>query len=158
TPIPSRRICPPNRCAELPAKVSPRPFLSWELGCSLLEKVYHRVTHTEQTVSRWIATHIHASPASRYNFWFMIRRARTRVRVVCLLSISLVAQWVAGQAGGSWQGSVVDDAGKPVTAAIVKLHSASASGDYTAGTDSSGAFKFEPIPAGTYQLSVTNGG
>jgi Carboxypeptidase regulatory-like domain len=53
-----------------------------------------------------------------------------------------------------WSGHLSDSAGKPVSAAVVKLHSASAGRDYTSTTKADGTFVFADLPADRYDLSV----
>jgi hypothetical protein len=53
-----------------------------------------------------------------------------------------------------WNGHVSDSAGKPVSAAIVRLHSASDGRDYTSTTKADGTFAFADLPADRYELSV----
>jgi len=50
-----------------------------------------------------------------------------------------------------------DSAGKPVTEATVRLHSASVIGDATATTSADGKFAFPVIAAGAYEISVEIG-
>jgi hypothetical protein len=54
-----------------------------------------------------------------------------------------------------WNGHLSDSSGKPVSAAIVRLHSASAGRDYTSTTKSDGTFIFADLPADRYELSVS---
>ena len=54
----------------------------------------------------------------------------------------------------AWSGHLSDSAGKPVSAAVVRLHSASAGRDYTSTTKADGTFAFADLPADRYDLSV----
>ena len=54
----------------------------------------------------------------------------------------------------AWNGHLSDGAGKPVSGAIVRLHSASAGRDYTSTTKADGTFAFADLPADRYELSV----
>jgi len=56
---------------------------------------------------------------------------------------------------GAWSGHLRDSAGKPVSAAVVRLHSASAGRDYTSTTRADGTFAFSDLPADSYELSVS---
>jgi hypothetical protein len=53
-----------------------------------------------------------------------------------------------------WSGHLSDSAGKPVSAAVVRLHSASAGRDYTSTTKADGTFAFADLPSDRYELSV----
>ena len=67
-----------------------------------------------------------------------------------LCSVALFGQ------SASWKGSLVDDAGKPVAGASVKLSSTN-QGQYEAVTSSAGDFSFGAIAPGAYELSVRQG-
>ncbi len=57
-------------------------------------------------------------------------------------------------AAASWNGVLTDGSGKPVGAAIIKLHAASGGRDYSATTAADGKFVFAEIAAGAYEVSV----
>lgn len=54
----------------------------------------------------------------------------------------------------AWSGHLRDNAGKPVNGALIKLHSANASREFTATTGADGNFDFAALPADHYSLSV----
>jgi hypothetical protein len=79
---------------------------------------------------------------------------RDQVRALCL-SATLAAASIAGAlAAASWNGVLLDHAGKSVGEATVKLRSTSGGRDYTARTLESGKFAFTEIVAGDYRLAV----
>ncbi|MGA9811711.1 MAG: carboxypeptidase-like regulatory domain-containing protein, partial [Terriglobales bacterium] len=58
----------------------------------------------------------------------------------------------------SWRGVLRDDAGKPVSAATIKLTSAAGDRRYEAATSAGGDFALSEIVAGRYDLSVESAG
>src|SRR5512141_122220 len=54
-----------------------------------------------------------------------------------------------------WSGHLSDSAGKAVSGAVVKLHSAAAGHDYSATTRADGAFAFADLPSDRYELFVS---
>src|ERR1700739_132196 len=54
----------------------------------------------------------------------------------------------------AWSGHLSDSAGKAVSGALVRLHSAAAGHDYSATTRGDGAFAFADLPFDRYELSV----
>jgi hypothetical protein len=72
----------------------------------------------------------------------------------CLIAVLLAASATCAAVGASWNGVLSDAAGKPVAGAIVVLHSASGSRDYTTTTAANGKFGFGDIAAGSYEVSV----
>ena len=84
----------------------------------------------------------------------MFRRSGTRVCVLALVAIGLWVYPSYAHASASWSGVLSDSAGKPLTAAIVKLHSPSGGRDYSAITAANGGFTFAAIVSGSYELSV----
>jgi hypothetical protein len=77
-----------------------------------------------------------------------------RICILCFSVVLLSAPVVASVSGSSWNGVLSDDAGKPVAAAVVKLHSTSGGRDYTATTALNGKFAFADIAGSTYEISV----
>ncbi len=68
----------------------------------------------------------------------------------------LLAVTTAGAvSGASWNAVLSDASGRPVSGAMIKLHSSSGKREYTVTTASSGRFGFADILEGTYELSVT---
>src|SRR6476661_167690 len=74
-----------------------------------------------------------------------------------ILSSFLAFIWIpiaVALSSAAWSGHLSDSAGKPVSAAVVRLHSASAGRDYTSTTKADGTFAFSDLPADRYELSV----
>jgi len=71
--------------------------------------------------------------------------------------------WIAGcwslltaqPESASWQGTLRDAGGRPISEAVVRLENAQQS--WTAGTDSSGIFRFSGLAPGSYSVSVLQG-
>src|SRR5246127_4131375 len=78
-----------------------------------------------------------------------------RTSILCLGAVLLISPVVAAASGTSWNGRLIDDAGKNVADAVVKLHSATARHDYAAATAANGKFAFAEVAAGSYECSVT---
>jgi carboxypeptidase family protein len=57
--------------------------------------------------------------------------------------------------GAAWNGTVSDGAGRPVSRAVVRLHSTVGSRQYSATASADGKFALAEIVAGTYEISVT---
>ena len=82
-------------------------------------------------------------------------------RLLCALCLCIFCATVlATQAMAltSWNGVLCDNAGNPISGAIVKLHSPTGKFDYTAETSARGVFSFGHIVAGDYELSVSEHG
>ncbi len=75
---------------------------------------------------------------------------------LCL--IALLVPVAGAVALSSWRGVLRDDGGKPVSAATVKLTSATGDRHYQATTTASGEFALSDIVAGDYDLSVESAG
>jgi len=90
----------------------------------------------------------------------LIRRGiRSCTLGISALSIVLLAVSAPGAvSGASWNGVLTDVAGKPVVGAILKLHSSSGDGDYTATSDGNGQFSFAAVTGGSYEVTVTISG
>jgi len=84
----------------------------------------------------------------------MIRSLGTMV--ACLLWAVLGAPAFAADSA-SWNGLVIDSSGKPVAAAIVRLHRNREADDFLATTSAKGTFILSVIPAASYQVSVKIG-
>jgi hypothetical protein len=78
-----------------------------------------------------------------------------RTSILCLGAVLLISPVFAAASGTSWNGRLIDDAGKNVADAVVKLHSATAGHDYAATTAANGKFAFAEVAAGSYEVSVT---
>jgi len=76
------------------------------------------------------------------------------IRTVCGAVVLLAALPASGFARASWNGVLKDKAGKPVAGAVITLHSPSGRLDYSSKTSMTGAFSFDRIRAGKYQLSA----
>jgi hypothetical protein len=63
----------------------------------------------------------------------------------------------AGPATASWQGVLRDQSGKPVSDAVIQLHSTIIGRDYNASTSASGEFRFAEILAESYTVSIHHG-
>jgi hypothetical protein len=81
-----------------------------------------------------------------------VRLGRRPLILFIILAFFLGAVPRGMAAATSWNGILHDEAGTPVSGALVKLHSAIA--DYTATTSAKGEFGFPDIAAGSYGLSV----
>jgi hypothetical protein len=68
--------------------------------------------------------------------------------------VLLAALPASGFAMSSWSGALIDKAGNPVAEAVITLHSPSGRLDYSTKTSTTGAFSFDRIRAGKYQLSA----
>jgi hypothetical protein len=77
-----------------------------------------------------------------------------RTSILWLGALLLISPVVAAASGTSWNGRLIDDTGKPLPEAVVKLHSASAGHDYTATTAANGKFVLAEIAEGSYEISV----
>ena len=75
-----------------------------------------------------------------------------RIRTLCCAVLLLAALPEFGFAVSSWNGVLIDKTGNPIADAVVTLHSPSGRLDYSSKTSTSGAFSFDRIRAGEYQL------
>ncbi len=78
------------------------------------------------------------------------------LHTLCLMATLVSA--AGALALSSWRGVLRDDAGKPVSAATVKLTSATGDRHYQAATSTSGDFALANMVAGDYDLSVESAG
>ena len=82
--------------------------------------------------------------------------------IVVLVAISLVLVWCIPAVGqvlkGSISGTVTDPQNAVVSGATVKATNADTGAVYTTTSDSSGLFRFNLIPAGTYKVEVSSQG
>ena len=78
------------------------------------------------------------------------------LHTLCLMATLVSA--AGALALSSWRGVLRDDAGKPVSAATVKLTSATGDRQYQAATSTSGDFALANMVAGDYDLSVESAG
>jgi carboxypeptidase family protein len=83
---------------------------------------------------------------------------RSCIRPLFLSAILLVSLTAGAVSGASWNGVLLDSSGKPVTEAVVTLHSAAGGRDYTATSAANGKFVFGEIATGSYELSATASG
>jgi hypothetical protein len=79
---------------------------------------------------------------------------RNRVYALCVAAIFLASAANAAS-GASWNGKLIDSAGKPVSDAVVRIHTISGNIDYRATSTPSGQFSFSGLPEGNYAISVT---
>jgi Carboxypeptidase regulatory-like domain/Uncharacterised protein family (UPF0236) len=84
----------------------------------------------------------------------MFLRVLNRFCILCVGTLSVGAAVAGAVSGASWNGTLSDQSGKPVAAAVVKLHSAAEGRDYTATTAPNGRFTFAEIAKGGYEVSV----
>jgi hypothetical protein len=70
--------------------------------------------------------------------------------------VVLTALIAFAASGASWNGALTDGQGKPVSKAVVTLHSTSGGRDYSAATAANGTFAFAAIGAGSYQVWVNS--
>ncbi len=85
-------------------------------------------------------------------------RLGNQFRDLCLGVLLFVSSIAGAATGSSWNGVLIDSSGKPVAAAVVKLHAAWGGPDYTATTSSNGKFSLGGIVAGSYELSAAAAG
>lgn len=82
--------------------------------------------------------------------------------IVVLVALSLVLVWCIPAVGqvlkGSISGTVTDPQNAVVSGATVKATNADTGAVYTTTSDSSGLFRFNLIPAGTYKVEVSSQG
>jgi hypothetical protein len=72
-----------------------------------------------------------------------------------LLPVLLTVPALATQGISSWNGTLRDSAGKPVSEAVLELRSVPGGSRYSVRTSANGSFVFRGIAAGKYELSVT---
>jgi hypothetical protein len=84
----------------------------------------------------------------------MFLPALNRFCTLCVGILCLGAPIASAASQASWNGLLSDGSGKPVAAAVIKLHSVAGGRDYTTTTASNGRFRFAEIIAGRYEVSV----
>jgi hypothetical protein len=77
------------------------------------------------------------------------------IRAACFFAFAVMLGAAQGHAAASWNGMILNGAGKPIAGVIVKLHSPTGKLDYTARSTSNGTFAFAQIDAGNYELSAS---
>jgi hypothetical protein len=80
--------------------------------------------------------------------------SRNRLHIVCLIGVLFLTSLADAASGATWNGVLIDSAGKPVAGAIVTLQAASDNRNSTATTEADGKFAFVEIATGTYEVSV----
>jgi Carboxypeptidase regulatory-like domain len=88
----------------------------------------------------------------------MLTRLGDVVRPLYLIVALVAAPLASAFVAASWSGVLRDYAGKPVSAATIRLHSTATDHDYTATTSGSGNFTFTGIVATNYDLSIEAAG
>ncbi len=73
---------------------------------------------------------------------------------LCLLAFLFLVPVAIAISSVAWSGSVSDSTGKPVSGAVVRLHSASGPREYTTKTGADGKFALPGISTDRYELSV----
>jgi hypothetical protein len=73
------------------------------------------------------------------------------------MALLLTTSAMGAVSGATWSGVLSDGAGKPVSLAVVKLHSTAGSRNYSANTSADGKFALAEIAAGTYEVVVKVG-
>jgi hypothetical protein len=91
---------------------------------------------------------------SVYNKITMSNRTPGGLLTILVLVISFSVPVVMANSGGSWNGLLRDEAGNPVTDAILKLSNTSTPAEYSATSTTTGKFAFSQILAGAYKLSI----
>jgi hypothetical protein len=76
------------------------------------------------------------------------------IRIACFLTFGILASILPAFAATSWHGTLRDDAGNPAGGAILKLHQVGNDRQAEATTLPSGAFTFDGLTAGEYELSA----
>src|SRR5580704_7246541 len=110
----------------------------------------------------WRAFWTNASPpkcrdhkAHRYNSASMFFGSGNRILPTFLAALLFAPGIASALSGMSWNGVLTDPAGTPVSHAVIMLHAASGTHDYSATTAAGGTFAISDIAAGTYEVSVT---
>ena len=88
----------------------------------------------------------------------MLTRLGDVVRPLYLIAALAAAPLASAFVAASWSGVLRDYAGKPVSAATIRLHSTAPDHDYTATTSGSGNFTFNGIVATNYDVSIEAAG
>ncbi len=85
----------------------------------------------------------------------MFRAYKIVIVTIAILTIMLLT--TATFADSTWNGVVVDDAGKPVANAEIKILATKTSSEYGAVTQADGGFVVPRMQAGSYEVSVRSG-
>ena len=109
----------------------------------------------DSAAHRWAKGPLGSLRAQRYNSGFMQIRLGNGAHLLCLAAVLLTGAMAYSISGACWSNVLTDSAGKPVAAAIVKLHSTAGNHDYSSTTARDGKFAFRDIGAGSYEVSVT---
>lgn len=78
-------------------------------------------------------------------------------RQIDLVALTLASVLFAAQcsfAASSWNGAVIDDMGRPVAGAVVKVHETHGGPEYTVSTSSDGKFVIPSMEPGSYEVAV----
>src|SRR5579863_887935 len=75
------------------------------------------------------------------------------IRILSLTIALFAAAMAYALAAASWSGVLTDESGKPISGAVVHLHS-TLGRDFTATTEANGQFIFAELAAGSYEISV----
>jgi hypothetical protein len=81
-----------------------------------------------------------------------------RISAICFVVALMMVPAGRPSPESSWTGVLRDKSGNAVANAIVRLHAQSGDRGYTVKTSASGAFSFEGIAAGSYEVSVNFAG
>ena len=73
----------------------------------------------------------------------------------CLTAVFSLTSLANAANGASWNGTLIDSAGKPVAGAVLKLRATLGGRNYTATTAANGDFSFAGLSAGNYEVSAT---
>ena len=91
------------------------------------------------------------SPASSLPAW---RRLAVVVAAAALIPVMTAAQDAPAAKVGRLSGTVADTQGKALAGATVTLNSDASDQKRTATTDKKGAYRFDDVPTGSYQVSA----
>jgi hypothetical protein len=91
------------------------------------------------------------SPASSLSDW---RRVAIVLLVTALIPVMTAAQVTPAAKAGRVSGTVADTKGKALPGATVILSSETSDLKRTATTDKKGAYRFDDVPTGSYQVSA----
>src|SRR5213082_1080787 len=79
---------------------------------------------------------------------------RQQIDLVALIHILLLFVAPSSFAASSWNGAVIDDTGRPVAGAVVKVHGKRGGPEYAVSTLSDGKFVIQRMEAGSYEVTV----
>src|SRR5438105_243077 len=79
---------------------------------------------------------------------------RQQIDLLALIHILRLFVAPSSFAASSWNGAVIDDTGRPVAGAVVKVHGKRGGPEYAVSTLSDGKFVIQRMEAGSYEVTV----